>query len=167
MNYEHLVQINDPLNPLIAPLSREQLWQGLVLRAEQPELFVLGLEGCTILSREGNMLRRELDYGPAKVRDRVILQPHDHVEYIIEPTAHHVGGSLRITIETPDALQLFLRFAYSTSLPAADDAAADAETARTSEIVKSAYREADIDTVRTIRELADAGKLITPSGPLH
>ena len=33
MNYEHLVQINDPLNPLLDTLTREQLWAGLVLRA--------------------------------------------------------------------------------------------------------------------------------------
>ena len=34
LNFEHLVQVNDPLNPLAETLTREQLWQGLVLRAE-------------------------------------------------------------------------------------------------------------------------------------
>ena len=33
MQFSHLIQINDPFNPLIDPLSREQLWRGLVLRA--------------------------------------------------------------------------------------------------------------------------------------
>lgn len=164
MNYEHLVQINDPLNPLSTPLSREQLWLGLVLRAEQPELFVLGLEGCKILSRTEHQLERELDYGAAKVRDRVALQPFERVEYVIEPTDTYVGGSLTMAIESPDDVQLFIRFTYRTSLNNAED---DADAARTSEIVKSAYREADIDTVRMIRELAETGKLATASGPLH
>jgi hypothetical protein len=166
LNYEHLVQINDPLNPLLAPISREQLWQGLVLRAEQPEQFVMGLERCTILSRKDNMLERELDYGPAQVRDRVVFDPLNQVSYIIDPTDAHVGGSLTMKIEAPDAVQLFVRFVYQTSLPTGVDEA-DTEAVRTSEIVKSAYREADIDTIRVIRQLAETGRLDPATGPLH
>lgn len=148
MNFEHLVQVNDPLNPLAETLTREQLWEGLVLRAEQPQLFVLGLDSCTILSHTGDTLERELHYGHATVRDRVTLTPHERVRYDILATEAYVGGSLTMTIEQPDALQLFLRFEYETTLPIPDT-----EDARqTSEIVKSAYREADIDTVRLIRE---------------
>ena len=77
MNYEHLVQINDPLNPLLETLSVEQVWAGLLLRAEQPQLFVTGLESCTVLSRSGNVFERELCYGPASVRDRVTLTHTD------------------------------------------------------------------------------------------
>ena len=40
MKFEHLVEINDPMNPLLDTLTREQLWHGLVLRAEQPKLFI-------------------------------------------------------------------------------------------------------------------------------
>jgi hypothetical protein len=163
VNFEHLVQINDPMNPLVSSLSREQLWQGLVLRAEKPQRFVLGLEGCEILSRDEHTFARELDYGAAKVRDRVILHPFNAVEYIIDPTEHHVGGSLTMSIEAPDPLQLFIRFVYRTSLPTSEDA----ETVRTSEIVKSAYRESDIDTVRVIRQMAESGELASANGPLH
>ena len=51
MKFSHLIQINDPLNPLIDPLSREQLWRGLVLRAENPLLFVMGLDRFEIVER--------------------------------------------------------------------------------------------------------------------
>lgn len=160
MNFEHLVQINDPLNPLAEALTRDQLWEGLVLRAEQPQLFVLGLDSCTILSRTADTLERELHYGHATVRDRVTLVAKESVRYDIRATEAHVGGSLTMTIEQPDAVQLFLRFEYATTLPTPDT-----EDARqTSEIVKSAYREADIDTVRLIREYARNPK--QPS-PLH
>lgn len=148
MNFEHLIQVNDPLNPLVESLTRQQLWEGLVLRAEQPQLFVIGLDSCTILSRTDLTLERELHYGAATVRDRVTLTPNESVRYDILATEAHVGGSLTMTIEQPDALQLFLRFEYKTTLPTADT-----EDARqTTEIVKSAYREADIDTVRLIRK---------------
>ena len=150
MNFEHLVQVNDPLNPLAETLTRDQLWEGLVLRAEQPQLFVLGLDSCTILSRTADTLERELHYGHATVRDRVTLTSNESVRYDILATEAHVGGSLTMTIEQPDALQLFLRFEYETTLPTPDTE----DDRQTSEIVKSAYREADIDTVRLIREYA-------------
>jgi hypothetical protein len=160
LNFEHLIQINDPLNPFVESMTRAQLWEGLVLRAEQPQLFVMGLDSCTILSRDGNVLERELHYGHATVRDRVTLQERQSVRYDILPTAEYVGGSLTMTIEQPDELQLFLRFEYATTLPVSTDQ----DAVQTQEIVKSAYRENDIDTVRLIRQYAAAKQ---ESGPLH
>jgi hypothetical protein len=148
------------LNPFVEAMTREQLWEGLVLRAEQPQLFVLGLDTCTILSRTGDTLERELHYGQATVRDRVTLLANQSVRYDILATESHVGGSLTMTIEQPDELQLFLRFEYTTTLPVSDD-----EDARqTQEIVKSAYRESDIDTVRLIRQYVQGNKA---PGALH
>ncbi|HEY3599621.1 MAG TPA: SRPBCC family protein [Paraburkholderia sp.] len=152
MNFEHLIQINDPLNPLVANMTRDQLWEGLVLRAEQPQLFVLGLDSCTILSRTGGSFERELHYGQATVRDRVTLQPKESVRYDIMATQSYVGGSLTMKIEQPDPLQLFLRFEYRTTLPTTEQGSLDPDVRQTQEIVKSAYRESDIDTVRLIRQ---------------
>ncbi|SAK52737.1 SRPBCC family protein [Caballeronia ptereochthonis] len=162
MNFEHLIQINDPLNPLVEALTREQLWEGLVLRAEQPQLFVLGLDSCDILSRDGDVMERELHYGQAVVRDRVTLTPGSSVRYDILPTAEYVGGSLTMEIEQPDELQLFLRFTYSTTLPEKENPSQD--ELQTQEIVKSAYRESDIDTVRLIRQFAHGRN---DGNPLH
>jgi hypothetical protein len=161
LKFEHLIQINDPLNPLVESMTREQLWEGLVLRAEQPHLFVLGLDSCTILSRTESTLERELHYGHATVRDRVTLNSNESVRYDILATEAHVGGSLTMTIEQPDDVQLFLRFHYETTLPVADTE----DARRTSEIVKSAYREADIDTVRLIRKYIQEPK--QQPGALH
>jgi hypothetical protein len=161
LNFEHLIQINDPLNPLVESMTRDQLWEGLVLRAEQPQLFVIGLDSCTILSREGNVLERELHYGQATVRDRVTLQESQSVRYDIQQTADYVGGSLTMTIEQPDELQLFLRFEYATTLPVSTT---DQDAVQTQEIVKSAYRENDIDTVRLIRQFVATRQDL---GPLH
>ena len=68
MNFEHLIQINDPENPLVQPLTRDQLWAGLLHRVENPVPFLPGLESCTILERQANELLRELDFGPATIR---------------------------------------------------------------------------------------------------
>jgi hypothetical protein len=43
MKFEHVVQVNDLTDPSIPSLSRQQLWDGLVLRATEPQHFVIGL----------------------------------------------------------------------------------------------------------------------------
>ena len=76
MRFENRIKICAPTTPLSARLSRPQLWQGLVARAEQPELFVYGLEYMKVLARGTNWLERELCLpGGLLVRDRVLKQP--------------------------------------------------------------------------------------------
>lgn len=60
-----------------------------------------------------------------------------------------------MSIETPAPGALLVRFIYETTLPETDASGDD----RYSEIVKSAYHEADLDTVRKIREIAHSGRL--------
>ena len=88
MNFEHILQINDPENPLVAPLNRLELWQGMLHRVENPIPFLPGLEACTILKREGNELLRELDFGPAVIQDRVTLTELHSVSFAIVPSEH-------------------------------------------------------------------------------
>jgi hypothetical protein len=161
LNFEHLIQINDTDNPALPALTRAQLWEGLVLRAEQPQLFVIGLDRCLVHERTNTTLERELHFGNAMIRDRVTFSPNEQVRYDIHAAAGEIGGSLTMTIEEPEPEQLFLRFEYRTTLPVSNDS----EDARqTQEIVKEAYRASDIDTVRLIREYAQGRK--TPD-PLH
>jgi hypothetical protein len=149
MKFSHLIQINDPLNPLIEPLSREQLWRGLVLRAENPMLFVLALDGFEILERREYSLTRVLHFGSLSLRDRVSFNQFKQVRYEIEAAKDTPSATLVMTIEEPAPGQLFVRFDYETLQGA---------TAPTddlySSLAKQAYVEADIDTIRTIRRLA-------------
>jgi len=46
MKFEHLIEINDPLNPLIDALTLEHRWRGLVLRA-------IGERGDAPAARDG------------------------------------------------------------------------------------------------------------------
>ena len=155
MRFEHLVEINDPGNPTLEPLTADQLWQGLVLRAESPELFVLGLDRAEIVARGDGWLERVLHFGQAHISDRVVYVPPRAVRYETAATAEHAGGTLTMTIETPAAGALLVRFVYETTMPNVDASGDD----RYAEIVKSAYHEADLDTVRKIREIASTGRL--------
>jgi len=155
LQFEHLIEINDPLNPMLMPLTPQQVWQGLVLRAREPEAFILGLDRAEILSDAGNVLERKLHFGAARIRDTVTLIPHTVVRYDTHATAEHAGGSLTMSIETPDDVRIFVRFVYATTMADAD---AGGDT-RYADIVRSAYHAADIDTIAKIREFAAAGRL--------
>jgi hypothetical protein len=155
MNFEHLIQINDPENPLVESMTRDQLWNGLLHRVENAVPFLPGLESCTILERQADTLLRELDFGPAVIHDRVTLVHMVSVRFDIQPSEAHPGGSLTITIEEPEPGFLFLRFAYQTTL-ATDP---NSEERAYIEYVKSAYHQSDVDCVRIIRTLAAGGKI--------
>ncbi len=155
MKFAHLVEINNPLNPLADPLSREQLWRGLVLRAENPKLFVPYLDVCNILEKSEHMLSRELRYGELTVRDRVTFFPQQRVVYHVPPQKGIPESQLTMTIEEPQANIFFVRFEY-------DDGASETEDnaeAFYNDFRRSAYKESDIDTIRTIREMAESGSL--------
>jgi hypothetical protein len=173
MNFEHLVEINDPLMPLLDPLTREQLWRGLVRRAEDPVRFVLGLERAELLGRlalpgGGASIERLLDFGGGfQVRDRVELTPQVGSVTTVAASRHHGASRLSITIEEPQPERLYLRFVYA-DLPAADGASAvgadpgapvDPLDAQVRALRDAAYRAADLDTLVAIRELAAAGAL--------
>lgn len=151
MNFEHLIEINDPGNMLLEPLSRMQLWQGLVLRAEAPELSVVGLDACVVLERNDDYLRRELRFGHLRVHDEVFLAHLHEVRYEVMASESFPASRLVMRIEEPYPGRLFVRFLYSSVQEHDDDMVRDH--------LKQAYIQADQDTIAVIRELGKLGKL--------
>lgn len=156
MQFQHLIEINDPLNPLIDTLTREQLWRGLVLRAEMPKLFVPHLDECRLLERNGNVQSRSLRYGELIIHDHVTYDAPNNVRYDVPAQGEIPASSLVMTIEEPHPAALFVRFEYDNGI-VDDDMDAFYNAFR-----RSAYQESDIDTVRVIRQLAGAGRLQLP-----
>jgi len=158
MRFVHLIEINDPLNPLIDPLSREQLWRGLVMRAEDPQMFVPWLDACNIVDRSSASIKRELRYGEVVIRDQVSFLPQLQVHYHVPQQKDIPTSDLCMTIEEPQPGLLFVRFEY-------DDNNGDVENSTDAfynEFRRSAYQESDIDTIRTIRQLAADGRFDAP-----
>jgi hypothetical protein len=160
MRFEHLVQINDPLMPLLTEVTREQLWQGLVLRAEDPTQFIGGLQLATIDARRElsgvTELERTLDYGSFRVRDRVRLFPRQRSEIHTAAGATWPASRMTTSIEEPAPGALFLRFVYEAESEVAGEDGLDEMTVS---LRQQAYEGADLDTVVRIRELAEAGRL--------
>lgn len=155
MKFEHLIEINDPLNPLIDTITREQLWRGLVIRAESPKMFVPHLDECEIGERTSGSFARRLRYGDLVIEDTVVLTPLQQVRYEVPAQGEIQASSLTMTIEAPDEGRLFVRFCYDDGTGEHVDEA----NKMYDEFKKSAYQEADIDTVRILRQLAAQGKL--------
>ena len=151
MKFEHLIQINDPLNPLIDTLDRAQLWQGLMRYVEDPVPFLLGLDACTITERGADRMRRELSFGRTMVRDTVRLAPQERIHFETQASAEIPAGTLTITIEEPSPGNYFVRFVYET-FPQGHATVAAAYQ----EVVKQAYVQAGVDIVRRIRQIAAA-----------
>lgn len=175
MKFEHLVQINDPKLPGVGWLTREQLWFGLVARAWRPVKFIMGLEEAEVTEseRQGNVttLKRRLNYGTFQINDTISLVDEQRTETRVAANPYCGRSSMVISIEEPEDGQLWLRFQYelddSSTTQASNEG--NAQAADLSEYRKQAYRAADIDTVKMIRELAltlpSPGESIHPASP--
>ena len=160
MVFEHLVEINDPINPLSTLLSRSQVWNGLIWRAEKPQDFQEDIDHLQIVERGADFLVREFTLGNLAIRDHIEWDTGREIIYDTQPNDQHRGGMLIMRLEEPSPDHLFVRFTYRTSLPETTNPGSDdASDAYYASYVKSAYQESDIDTIRRIRELAAEGVL--------
>lgn len=155
MRYEHLVEINDPLHPLLTPMTREQLWRGLVRRAYAPQEFIYGLDSAVVDEMPSDdatrVLGRTLDYGTFTVCDVVRLRENESVCTDVEPGSEWPRSRLMISIEEPQKDRLYLRFLYEW-----DEVAVGGELDGIAlSIRRQAYHAADLDTVVRLRELAE------------
>jgi hypothetical protein len=157
LQLEHLVAVNDPSNDFI--LSRAALWQGLVLRAEAPDLFMSHIDSVEIIERSEAHLLRKIVIGAMHIQDRIHLVNEVHVRYDTEPSEQHTGGTLLMKIEEPESNMLFVRFHYQTPM---DDQGEEEEYAK---FLKAAWQQTDLETIQKIRELAAEGQLNTPANP--
>ncbi|MDD3352955.1 SRPBCC family protein [Zoogloea sp.] len=155
MHFEHLIEINDPHNPLIETLNRRQVWDALFYRVHEPGIFLPGLERCEILSSSAARVERLLHFGQVSIRDTVTFMEQVWLCFESAANGEHAGGQLTIRIEEPEDGQIFLRFTYETSLP---EGITSNEGVQVSEFVKSAYRQSDLDTARAIRMIALNGR---------
>ena len=147
MKFEHIIQVNDLLNPLVEPLSREQLWEGLVESVEAPTRFLPGLDSSRILWRDGDTLRRELRIGRVVVRDTVRLSPGHRIGIDSEPTAEVPALARTMTIEEPIEGEFVVRFRYERS-PQGHESLAPAFAA----VLEAAWLQADIDLIAQVRQ---------------
>lgn len=154
MKFHHIVEINDPLNPLADELTADQVWRGLVRRAVDPVLFVLDLDRCEITRRDDQRLERRLYFGPLVVEDEVVFEPPLRIRYRTQATRDMPAATLCMTIEQPAEGFLAVRFEYDTDVEALNPSKHDPLNDFYDGFRREAYKAADLDTIRRIRQLA-------------
>ncbi|QJR11339.1 hypothetical protein DSM104443_02414 [Usitatibacter rugosus] len=149
MKFEHLVEINDFLNPLVETLTRETLWKGLLHSAEDPAEFLAAIDEVKILERRSDGIDRELHFGSTVIRDHVRIKPLQEIEIRTDATPTIPAARKLMRIEEPAPGELFVRFLYER-YPQGHEPMTPEEA----QALKNAWLQADRDLIAHIRLLA-------------
>lgn len=153
MRFEHLIEINNFDDPRTDILVRDDLWAGLLLRIKEPTLFIEHMDSASVNAIDSVSFSRTLNYGKFTVSDTVKIFPQEKIIFTIPSQGEIIASTLTITIEEPFHNRFFLRFLYE------DDALDTGPEAMYNDFKRSAYKAADIDFVRIIRQLSAQGLL--------
>ena len=153
LKFEHIIQINDLDNNQIKPLSRQQLWEGLLLRAKDPGKFNSGLT-CKIDLVTNDGFVRHIQAGESEFTERVSLTFQEKIETATIGQDQPIHAQSSTLIEEPQAGFLFVRFVYRRDLENSE------EGKLIGGALKSAYVQIDIEAIALIRMFAE-DKLLT------
>ena len=148
LEFEHIVQINDPDDPKVKPMTRAQLWEGLLLRARDPGKFNAALT-CRLEDQNQNGFIRYIQAGDTEFRDQVTLTHLEKIETVTTGPDQPLQAESLAIIEEPAEGYLFVRFRYRRDM---EDSS---EGFMLGEHLKSAYFHTDIEAIALIRMLAD------------
>lgn len=154
LDFQHIIQVNDLEDKNLLVITRSQLWQGLVLRAKNPQKFNDALQ-CESSEIEGDQFVRRISAGAVEFQESVVITPNLKIETRTMPEIEQVFAESSTLIEEPEPNSLFVRFSYRRDL---DESENEVQIA---EYLKSAYVQLDRDAVAMIRMLAQSESLNT------
>lgn len=105
-----------PVNPPgeAVRLTRGDVWDGLVMKAQNALPFVKAMNRCEVIERSGNTLLREIEIDGEPFQERVILTPQRQVRF--ERTRGRILGTIYNDIEENDGGELMLRFSFDMEI---------------------------------------------------
>ena len=148
LEFEHIVQVNEPANLTSTDISRAHLWEGLVLRARSPQRFIEGID-CFSHPQDGAGFVREISAGDAHFYEDVTLEHESRVVTKTQRDKPQIHAESEASIEEPEEGYLFVRFRYRRELPD-EHRAVDV-----GEHLKAAYVRLDTDAIKLIRVMAE------------
>lgn len=140
------IPVNGPGHPV---LTRSDVWQGLVMKADNALPFVPAMTYCEVQTRESkNVFVREIEFRGERCHERVTLTPETQVRF--ERLDGSVLGTILNDIEE-DAEGLGLRFSFTLKLDGIADGSPEEKAY--GEIVEKDYLKAVDATLAAIRRL--------------
>ncbi len=95
-------------------LTRDDVWRGLVLKAENALPFVPAMTVCEVKDRGDTWLLREIEFRGQRFGERITFDPQQSVRF--DRTFGPVLGSIRNEILQDDTGELLLRFSFDLEL---------------------------------------------------
>ncbi|WP_433602425.1 SRPBCC family protein [Nocardia sp. CA-135953] len=109
-----------PLNEDAEPrLTRDDLWNGLVEKAENPLPYVASISECTVVDRFDGGLVRDIVHAGAEVREVVTFYPTKRVHFV--RTRGTARGTIDNEIGVDDAGNDVLTFAFRIAVDGIED----------------------------------------------
>lgn len=148
LEFQHIVQVNEHGDSALI-ITRSQLWQGLVLRARNPEKFNVALQCESSDSGSGRFIRK-ITAGNTQFTEQVTLHPESKIETNTLPDMNVMVAESSALIEEPEPGALFVRFSYRRELEMGTD------SVNVAEYLKAAYVQLDREAIAIIRMLAQS-----------
>ena len=150
LEFEHIVQVNDPLDRVNISVRRRELWDGLLLRAKRPDRFndALICESSEIVD---NCFERRTEAGDQVFTEIVTLKPEESIitksSWEVDADSNHAESLTQI--EEPEPNFLFVRFRYKRDIPEGPSGVDIAQ------YLKSAYVQLDSEAISKIRMMVE------------
>ncbi len=155
MEFEHIITVNDANEPLVTPMSRYQLWRGLMKRITDPMRFNEAMDEATVDDITTTHWTRKLRFGSLVVHDRVTADPMDAIVSEVEWPPTVAGSRMTMRIEEPAVGTMIVRFVYRNTHA---DAGASLEPAQR-KALEAAYLHLDIDAIALVRRMVASGEI--------
>src|SRR5262245_16339629 len=142
------VEVNPPgVTPI---LTADQVWRGLVMKAENAVPFVGAMEECRVVERFDGGFVREIVLRGVRMRERITLTPPVQIHFQRVEARGYDGWISNVISESDNGLLLV--FTFCVGFP--DAAPGSADERRHGDAVKASYVSAITSTLTAVRALA-------------
>ena len=144
-----------PVNDTEPRLTRAQLWEGLVLKAEDPVTFLDAMSCCKVVESGENWLLRDFTLRGEDMQERVTFEPQERVTFV-RTKSSAMGTVMNEIIELDDG-ELGLRFIFRLDVDGVEDGSP--EEAEFAERMSKSYFQGVGSTLAEVRRRVTAGEL--------
>jgi hypothetical protein len=136
-------------------LTQEQVWRGLMMKAENALVFVPRMQACTVIERWNDGLLREVVFNGDRFREKITFSPTVEVLFERVDTEDNAGWITNVISESEHGL--LLTFTFAVNLPGTVPGTAEERAA--GEAMRESYVGAVKATLARVRQLIGEGKL--------
>lgn len=144
-----------PVNTEEPALTRAQIWQGLLLKAENPVPFLEAMSACEVIDRGDNWLLRDFTLRGEDMQERVTFEPKERVTFV-RTRSSAMGTILNEIIALEDG-EMGLRFTFTLDVDGLEDGSP--EETEFAERMSQSYFQGVASTLAEIRRQVRSGEL--------